>query len=458
MIQGNYRMQDFRRIITPSMLANIDSTPLALLVGPDSSEYIGLARINALSRGGSVPHTFAGTLQVRYAGGTADLAIWGASAVTNTSSDQLTTGLFAGSPLSGSLGVGLELSASQAFVPGNGTLVIEGTYAIRRKPLIPAIAGDDFPILDPNNPNSVNEQGTGQSNFQGASSNELGPNFVQTPSIGTGRLQVIRTSSGITDYDDPSTGSSVATIRGDFLAPDGFPIALDGTVCIFNTPDDHCFMERLVFNTLQNVPAMDQMYCMPQAVGGTTIGDQIGDATYGASAGGAWVDRGGLIRIKRRAYEWYVENELGGVEPIYNRQYFTYWQGEAEFLALARAQITEQDVDDRIAALRSYLVTEGITAQFDGIVIVQPVYWGGYFDMTDQPTWDAAYDYVKQAFEDLANSISNARYLSIDPLYSNPADYQLQSASALNRALHFTGDGYYAAADRMTTLRMTGSV
>lgn len=300
-------------------------------------------------------------------------------------------------------------------------------------------SGSSMPTIDSSATNNILFRLDGQSNAQGASFGYVDAGFTEvTPSC---RL-IQGGQATTTTYNDPKQPVIINQTLND-----GDPITLNSTNLIFSVPDYYCMIAQLGQLANDNLTSIQDVFLHPGAIGGTHVGDHVGDDTYGKIAAGAYINRGGLIYCKNRAelYQWENE-EPGGVEPTFDLKAYIFWQGETEFLELARGNLTEAQIDTRRDALHDYLESSGVYSNYDVFLEIQPVYWGGYFDTTTQQDWDDAYDYVKSSFKTKAEAQANTHWVDIDTIY-NTSTYKITTGSNLNNELHLSPQGYYDVAD-----------
>ena len=286
---------------------------------------------------------------------------------------------------------------------------------------------------------------TGQSNAVGSSFNEVDAGYSETV-ISSGVRRAAAFNYGTT-YDEPVSGLTI--IGASTTHPDGDPVVADSSNAIFNTVDDYSIAPELIRLIQAGIPGLDEVYVVHGGVNGTQIGDHIADATYGSSAGGVWINKGGIINLINRFKEYAVDSYSPTPDEGYSA--FIYWQGESDFVEMARGNISSADLTTRINALFSYLDTE-IAPNYDSVLVIQPVYWGAYVDFGTQGEWDSAYSQIKSEYSAACASRTKYGYVDISTVLADSASYKLTTSSAFNQALHLNPSGYYEVAQLIATL------
>lgn len=284
-------------------------------------------------------------------------------------------------------------------------------------------------------------RGDGQSNMKGASFNEVPAGFTEI--INSTKTKVIRgTSPPLTTYDNPRSQTYLGTPQ----LNDGTYITDDQSPVLWSTPDDYDLFNKLVDLIVTNKTNVTDVTIMPAAMGGTSVGSHINDANFDLNA--TWGSRGGLFNVKNRALTYHNENyETGGVAPDYDWKCFIWWQGENEFLELARGYEARSYADNARDALHSAFESAGVYDYYDAIIEIQPVWVEdiGYYNTTSFATWQSEYAYIKSSYQSKAESQPKTKWLDIQTVLDN-ADYQLASshgAGGFNQCLHLNPAGYY---------------
>lgn len=261
-------------------------------------------------------------------------------------------------------------------------------------------------------------------------------------------------------YDEPF-GSNITAVLNQTLA-DGNGITLNGSNDVsWYSSQDFSIMAKLNQLMLDNINGIDRIYSHIGAKGGTSVGDHIADNTYNPQKAGS-VDKGGYLRVKQRSWEWWYQRygpnggnaSLEGTDPA-NYKVFIYWQGENEFLRVARNQSTLEYANNARDALHAKFESLGFYDYYDAIVEVQPVYFAGYSDTTDKPTWETAYSDIVTSYKSKAEAKDKTIWIDINDMLQAPtsASYKLAAAvpggSVFNKYLHMNPAAHYEIANRI---------
>ena len=249
---------------------------------------------------------------------------------------------------------------------------------------------------------------------------------------------------------------------GNVILADGDPITLDGSngISWYNT-QEFSIMAKLNQLMIDNVNNITRIYSHIGAKGGTSVGDHIASNDYNPTQGGS-VDKGGHLRIKDRAWQWWYQRygpnggnaSLEGTDPA-DYKVFIYWQGESEFLRVAQNQSTLEYANNARDALHAKFESLGYYDYYDAIIEVQPVYFAGYSDTTDLETWASSYASVISSYKAKAEAKPKTAWISIDDMLQAPtsASYKLEAAmpggSPGNKYLHMNPAAHYEIANRI---------